>query len=206
MKKFTFALKWREILKSYQTDIRREVYEAIIEYAATGEIMDMQPVSRMAFDFIRYELDEKTRRKEERLAKKSGGKETGKEKSLVKKSGVVSKDKATDSNKTPDINQITDNYYHNYTPPQPFEINRGAMRASITADKIRAFVMRCALDMIEVGKKPENNSDFYSELEYIVSNRIGFVHHLLSQHSPNESLSPEAWGKIFLAARTRFAA
>ncbi len=71
MKNFTFAMKWHEILKSYSNDIRREVYDAIIEYAATGNIIDMQPLASMAFDFIRYEIDEKARRREARLAKKS---------------------------------------------------------------------------------------------------------------------------------------
>lgn len=71
MKNFTFAMKWHEILKSYSTDIRREVYDAIIEYVATGNIVDMQPLARMAFDFIRYEIDEKARKREERQARKS---------------------------------------------------------------------------------------------------------------------------------------
>ncbi|MDE6264102.1 MAG: hypothetical protein K2M11_03055 [Paramuribaculum sp.] len=71
MKNFTFAMKWHEILRPYSSDIRREVYEAVIEYAASGNIIDMQPLARMAFDFIRYEIDEKARKREARKAKKS---------------------------------------------------------------------------------------------------------------------------------------
>ena len=63
-------MKWHEILKPYSDDIRREVYDAISEYVATGTVIEMQPLARMAFDFIRYEIDEKARRKEARLAKK----------------------------------------------------------------------------------------------------------------------------------------
>ena len=63
-------MKWHEILKSYSDDICREVYFAVIEYAATGQVIEMQPLARMAFDFIRYEIDEKARRREARLAKK----------------------------------------------------------------------------------------------------------------------------------------
>ena len=43
MKNFTFAMKWHEILKPYSEEI------------------EMQPLARMAFDFIRYEIDEKAR-------------------------------------------------------------------------------------------------------------------------------------------------
>ncbi|MDE6264618.1 MAG: hypothetical protein K2M11_05670 [Paramuribaculum sp.] len=71
MKNFTFSLKWHKILQSYSTEIRREVLDAVIEYAATGNIIDMQPLSRMAFDFIRYEIDEKARAREARAAKKA---------------------------------------------------------------------------------------------------------------------------------------
>ncbi|MDE6265326.1 MAG: HNH endonuclease, partial [Paramuribaculum sp.] len=63
MKNFTFAMKWHEILKPYSEDIRREVYDAVIEYATSGNIIEMQPLARMAFDFIRYEIDEKARRR-----------------------------------------------------------------------------------------------------------------------------------------------
>lgn len=71
MKNFTFSLKWHKILQSYSTEIRREVLDAVIEYAATGNIIEMQPLSRMAFDFIRYEIDEKARAREARAAKKA---------------------------------------------------------------------------------------------------------------------------------------
>ncbi|MDE6048974.1 MAG: hypothetical protein K2G09_04700, partial [Paramuribaculum sp.] len=173
----------------------------IIEYAASGEVMDMQPVSRMAFDFIRYELDEKARRKEERLAKKFGGKEAGGE-----KSGVVSKDKGVVSGNEPDLYKITNDYYRSYTPPQPFFVNQGTIQASITEDKIRYFVILCAKDLVETGKKPENTEDFLSELDYIVSNRIRYIQYLLTQHSPTESLSRRSWHRIITEARQRFAA
>ncbi|MDE5744494.1 MAG: hypothetical protein K2H84_02380, partial [Paramuribaculum sp.] len=70
MKNFTFARKWHKVLQSYSEEIQKEVYRAAVEYAFTGSIVEMQPLARMAFDFIRYEIDEKTRRREARLAKK----------------------------------------------------------------------------------------------------------------------------------------
>lgn len=80
MKNFTFAKKWHDILKDYSTDIRNEIYVACIEYFFTGSIIEMQPVCRMAFDFIRHDMDERERmnatRREKRLAVKETGETT----------------------------------------------------------------------------------------------------------------------------------
>lgn len=92
MRNFTFSLKWHTVLREYPVEIRREVFDAVIEYAATGHIIDMQPIARMAFDFIRYEIDEKARIREERAAKKSassGITKQRKEKNVSKKKNAL---------------------------------------------------------------------------------------------------------------------
>lgn len=88
MRNFTFSLKWHTILTNYPVELRREVFDAVIEYVATGNIIDMQPLARIAFDFIRYEIDEKARRREARIAKKNASCRTikpKKEKNSLKK-------------------------------------------------------------------------------------------------------------------------
>lgn len=88
MRNFTFSLKWHTILSNYPVELRREVFDAVIEYAATGNIIDMQPLARIAFDFIRYEIDEKASRREARIAKKNASGSTvkpKKEKRTLKK-------------------------------------------------------------------------------------------------------------------------
>lgn len=55
---FIFNVKWRDALAGYTPDVRLEVYEAVINYAATGvQPSDLQPLSRMAFDFIKQDID-----------------------------------------------------------------------------------------------------------------------------------------------------
>ncbi|MDE6049234.1 MAG: hypothetical protein K2G09_06025 [Paramuribaculum sp.] len=98
MRNFTFARKWHEVLKSYSEEIQKEVYRAAVEYAFTGVIVEMQPLARMAFDFIRYEIDEKARRREARLAKKQA-QQSGVDKSVVSESGVTN-DSSAASDKT----------------------------------------------------------------------------------------------------------
>ncbi|MDE5744189.1 MAG: hypothetical protein K2H84_00845 [Paramuribaculum sp.] len=75
MKNFTFSLKWHTILSEYPAEIRGEIYFAVIEYAATGKIVEMQPLARMAFGFIKHEIDERARKREARKAKKEQAKE-----------------------------------------------------------------------------------------------------------------------------------
>ena len=69
MKNFTFSLKWHTILENYPIEIRREVFDAVITYAATGKIIEMQPLARIAFDFIRHEIDERAKARERRAAR-----------------------------------------------------------------------------------------------------------------------------------------
>lgn len=56
-KTFVFNFEWYEILKDYPAEIRLEVYEAVIVYAASGTLPELKPLSRMAFSFIKKEID-----------------------------------------------------------------------------------------------------------------------------------------------------
>ena len=76
MKNFTFSLKWHTILSEYPAEIRGEIYFAVIEYAATGKIIEMQPLARMAFGFIKHEIDERARKREARKVKKEQAKDS----------------------------------------------------------------------------------------------------------------------------------
>ncbi|MDE5745171.1 MAG: hypothetical protein K2H84_05865 [Paramuribaculum sp.] len=113
MKNFTFARKWHDILKSYPEEIQKEVYRAAIEYAFTGESVDMQPLARMAFDFIRYEIDEKARRREARLAKKQA------QEALAENSSVVSRKKEKKDGKKDDAEKTNAGFNVPHTTLQP---------------------------------------------------------------------------------------
>lgn len=66
-KKTTFVanIRWQSVLKNYPPEIRVAVYDAMFEYAATGEIPELDKESMMAFLFIKTELDENQARYEE---------------------------------------------------------------------------------------------------------------------------------------------
>lgn len=54
---FTFNLKWCNALLSQPNEVRLEVYDAIMNYALSGSIVEMSPLAKMAFSFIKEEMD-----------------------------------------------------------------------------------------------------------------------------------------------------
>ena len=54
---FVFHTEWKDILKEYREEVRLEVYEAIIEYATSGTLIELKPLSKMAFAFIKQQID-----------------------------------------------------------------------------------------------------------------------------------------------------
>lgn len=56
---FIFNIEWYEVLKEYPPEIRLELYEAIIDYCKTKTLPEISdPLARMAFLFIKHEIDE----------------------------------------------------------------------------------------------------------------------------------------------------
>ena len=190
MKNFTFAMKWHEILNPYSDDIRREVYDAIIEYVATGTIIEMQPLSRMAFDFIRYEIDEKAHRKEARLAKKQ-------QTATPKNSGTDTETPVTEIPSTPEVSLsdadiITDEFMASGKAPEPFTLPRGNAQITINKELICRFVKSCVQDLLDK-KTFEEYDDFISTLESLANRRIERVKEELMAQNPSVAFKDELW-------------
>ena len=56
-KTFIFNLEWSEVLLGCEPEVRLEVYDAIMRYAQSGTLAEMKPLARMAFAFIKREMD-----------------------------------------------------------------------------------------------------------------------------------------------------
>lgn len=54
---FVFRKEWHDVLKGCSPEIRQEVYEAIMAYAFEDCIVEMSEMSKMAFAFIRPQID-----------------------------------------------------------------------------------------------------------------------------------------------------
>lgn len=56
-KSFVFYIEWQEVLMEYPSEVRLEVYDAIIRYAASGTQSELKPLAKMAFSFIKKQID-----------------------------------------------------------------------------------------------------------------------------------------------------
>ena len=78
--KIIFHKKWRDAIKDLPAEVRLEVYDAIGQYAFDDEVQEfVSPMAKMAFVFIKIDIDTTTKRQDEisikrRIAGKKGGK------------------------------------------------------------------------------------------------------------------------------------
>lgn len=78
--KMIFHKKWRDAIKDLPAEVRLEVYDAIGQYAFDDKVQEfVSPMAKMAFVFIKVDIDTTTKRQDEisikrRLAGKKGGK------------------------------------------------------------------------------------------------------------------------------------
>lgn len=70
-KSFIFNVEWQEILLAYPAEVRLEVYDAIIEYVASGTLSELKPMAKMAFSFIKKEIDYNTCKYDDIVSKRS---------------------------------------------------------------------------------------------------------------------------------------
>ena len=70
-KSFIFNCDWQEVLMEYPAEVRLEVYDAIVEYVASGRLSELKPLAKMAFSFIRKEVDSNNAKYEDTVRKRS---------------------------------------------------------------------------------------------------------------------------------------
>lgn len=68
--KFTFRTGWAAIVKGLPAEVRLEVWDALSEYAMTGNVPEMGETARVAFEFIKLDIDEEAARREATAAKR----------------------------------------------------------------------------------------------------------------------------------------
>lgn len=54
---FHFKYSWRKALMDYPAEVRLEVYDAIMEYAESGTLIELKPMAKMAFSIFKVEID-----------------------------------------------------------------------------------------------------------------------------------------------------
>ena len=106
--KFIFNTEWAEVLNGYPAEVRLEVYDAIIRYVQSGTLSELKPMAKMAFSFIKNEIDYNAKQYQEICKKRS---EAGKKGMVVR----YQKENLTNDNKTSKcyqkVTNLTDNEY-----------------------------------------------------------------------------------------------
>ena len=64
--KMIFHKKWRDAIKDLPAEVRLEVYDAIGQYAFDDKVQEfVSPMAKMAFVFIKVDIDTTTKRQDE---------------------------------------------------------------------------------------------------------------------------------------------
>ena len=95
---FVFRVAWQDVLKDYPPEVRLEVYDAIVEYVASGTLPELKPLAKMAFSFMRRDIDSDNRRYDEVVSKRS---EAGRK-------GMASRWRKTDNKDNKCYQQLSD--------------------------------------------------------------------------------------------------
>lgn len=98
---FLFNIEWVEVLDGYPKEVRHEVLDGVLEYMRSGKIIEMKPLAKMAFSFIKRELDYNNERYESMVSKRS---EAGRKGGLSKGKTVAVTDECSESDDLSDDN------------------------------------------------------------------------------------------------------
>ena len=66
---FTFRREWMDAMRDLPVETRAQVYEAVFDYAFDGVIADLQGMAKVAYIFIKSEIDKETAELERKQAK-----------------------------------------------------------------------------------------------------------------------------------------
>lgn len=112
---FVFRISWQEVLMGYPSEVRLEVYDAIVEYVASGTPPKLKPLANMAFSFIRRDIDADNARYAETAQRRAEAGRKGMQARWSSDSGSDNKSNNSyqEITKVTTITNITDNDYDN---------------------------------------------------------------------------------------------
>lgn len=196
MRNFTFSKKWYDILKGYPKELQYAIYVAVLEYVFSGVCVEMEPVVRMAFDFIKYDIDERTRRREaENARKKAASSEITQIPESIESSGTG------ENKQVSSVKELTDRYYEECTAPGAVTLPGGFNGHKFSDDRIRSLVEVSVKDLLEIHGSQPGSSGFFSELDSLVSSRFEVVCEEMNRYADYACIGERNWSDMFRIAR-----
>lgn len=106
---FVFRTEWQEPLADFPAAVRLEVYEATIAYASGRPVPPLRPLARMAFGFIRQDIDEERpgERRQDRQERLGGAADVHDE-TLAEMTECWNKAMAEHAARMPRVNTLTE--------------------------------------------------------------------------------------------------
>ena len=176
-KSFIFNCEWQEVLMEYPPEVRLEVYDAIIEYVASGKLSELKPLAKMAFSFIKKEIDYNQERYDEKLgANKENGRKGGNPNfKKGQPNPYYQKDENKDNPTLPEITQdnptlpeitLYDNEYDNDIKENSLsgvkEIPKYEKDVPMSLDECHAYILKNYTQWIETTTMNMRQSGFTS--------------------------------------------
>ena len=87
---FVYHLSWEEVLDNLPEEVREEVRGGIIGYARTGVAPELKPLAKVAFEFVKRDLDRDFQRYQDMVASRSeSGKKSAAAREAAKSTSVA---------------------------------------------------------------------------------------------------------------------
>ena len=141
-KSFKFHTEWKEALSDCPAEVRLEVYEAIIEYATSGTLIELKPLAKIAFVFIKKMMDEDFEKESELRRKRSEGGKKGMSRrynSVADKSNTSNSVNSviTQSNSLNSLSQERPLKENPPTPPKEYIPKESEVKNNISSSRTR---------------------------------------------------------------------
>ena len=59
---FVFYKDWLNVIRDLPSEVQLEVYQAIAEYAIYGNLIELKPLAKVAFGFVKQTIDRDTQK------------------------------------------------------------------------------------------------------------------------------------------------
>lgn len=134
---FIFYKSWFEVIRDESKEVQWEIINAIIEYAFNDNLVELMPKSRLAFKFIKRDIDKATEKYQEYIDKqRDNGKKGGRPRKETQAFSENPKNPSLFSKTQKSLN-VNDNVNVNNIPPNPPE---GEMVEEIDFLKLKDFI------------------------------------------------------------------
>lgn len=170
---FIFYKSWLNVIKDLPSDVQLEIYQATTEYALNGNLTELKPMARVAFSFMKQDIDKARENYEKKVNQnKQNGKKGGNPNFKKGKANPYYKDnsKITEDNPTlpkitednPNDNVISNNnsVFKNAVLNDPQYLEVTAMQLKTNIETVKNYLNKFENHLIQTSEFKKNDKEF----------------------------------------------